>query len=525
MSLFRLFGCLFLAAFLFGLHPSGAWAASCGGKNQRPCKLWERIPSCNSGLVEDFLKNRCVAKAVPGRDCGRRNQRPCLLWERVPSCNKGLVEDFSKNRCVVAAVPGKDCGNANQRPCTILERIPSCNVNLVEDFAAGLCKAVSCGKPGGRPCTVVERIPSCDRGLVEDFLANRCIPSADYKRFQLAEKTLVDIGGFIIGKLGFADAVANDRDVTRALEGGQTAGLSRAFDARAFGDRSLPDGRLLRTFTVGAMAGARFIFVGTSGSAGAAIDMDHARPVMAYASGDYSWGPGLGGGGGIDLGFWICRNDKIGGDVWGVEFGLDDFFAAGKLVGSGDIKKWKEVKKAFKATGGSFNVGLWFDYADRFQGFTITPGVGVGLDFGGVLYASTAVEDDPDATCEGGAVNPPPAPPPAVTVDNALHLGQRRHVQNIALGSGHIRHERIDTILPAGRARVCLINSTRRVKALTHAVAGINPLVARPGKSSCATFSSTIRLNFNFVDDGRVIKKDGMNMGYYDRDIVVFDWK
>lgn len=38
-----------------------ALAASCGAPNQRPCKIWERIPSCNPGLAEDFLKGRCVA--------------------------------------------------------------------------------------------------------------------------------------------------------------------------------------------------------------------------------------------------------------------------------------------------------------------------------------------------------------------------------------------------------------------------------------------------------------------------------
>lgn len=33
---------------------------SCGANNQRPCNVWERIPSCNKGLVENFLAHRCV---------------------------------------------------------------------------------------------------------------------------------------------------------------------------------------------------------------------------------------------------------------------------------------------------------------------------------------------------------------------------------------------------------------------------------------------------------------------------------
>lgn len=38
-----------------------ALAAACGAANQRPCKLWERVPSCNKGLAEDFRRGRCVA--------------------------------------------------------------------------------------------------------------------------------------------------------------------------------------------------------------------------------------------------------------------------------------------------------------------------------------------------------------------------------------------------------------------------------------------------------------------------------
>lgn len=31
----------------------------CGGNGQRPCKVWERVPSCNPGLGENFKTNRC----------------------------------------------------------------------------------------------------------------------------------------------------------------------------------------------------------------------------------------------------------------------------------------------------------------------------------------------------------------------------------------------------------------------------------------------------------------------------------
>jgi hypothetical protein len=37
---------------------------ACGGDGERPCTLIERIPSCNTGLVENFLTNRCQRRAA-----------------------------------------------------------------------------------------------------------------------------------------------------------------------------------------------------------------------------------------------------------------------------------------------------------------------------------------------------------------------------------------------------------------------------------------------------------------------------
>ena len=73
-----------------------------------------------------------------------------------------------------------------------------------------------------------------------------------------------------------------------------------------------------------------------------------------------------------------CQNNKIGGPSWGVEFGVDDLAAA--YVGAVSMKK-----------GPSLGVALWFDYNNVFLGFTITPGFGVGADFGGVIYAGYGV--------------------------------------------------------------------------------------------------------------------------------------
>ncbi len=77
-----------------------AKAPKCGAEGQRPCKLWERVPSCNKGLYENFKRKKCLRrKAKTAKRCGAEGQRPCRLWERVPSCNRGLAEDLLENRC------------------------------------------------------------------------------------------------------------------------------------------------------------------------------------------------------------------------------------------------------------------------------------------------------------------------------------------------------------------------------------------------------------------------------------------
>lgn len=122
------------------------------------------------------------ATALADCSVGGDNQRPCRIWERVPSCNKGLVEDFRTDRCVK---PDRQsyynvCGGENKRPCTIVEAFPSCHSDLVEDFGRNLCvkRDKDCGKLDGTPCLFTERLPSCDRGLVENFVQHKCVPSA-----------------------------------------------------------------------------------------------------------------------------------------------------------------------------------------------------------------------------------------------------------------------------------------------------------------------------------------------------------
>lgn len=130
-----------------------AAAQACGQEGGRPCNVWERIPSCNSGLIES------AGKCLQPSPCGGQWQRACRVFERLPSCNNGLVE--ANGQCV-AQTP---CGGQGQRACLVVERIPSCDRDLVE--VAGKCaKPATCGAPGERACTMAERVPACDSNTV-----------------------------------------------------------------------------------------------------------------------------------------------------------------------------------------------------------------------------------------------------------------------------------------------------------------------------------------------------------------------
>ena len=55
--------------------------------------------SCPSGNPVRSLHPVDSNKACMSRTCGKEGGRPCLVWERLPSCDAGLVEDFMHNEC------------------------------------------------------------------------------------------------------------------------------------------------------------------------------------------------------------------------------------------------------------------------------------------------------------------------------------------------------------------------------------------------------------------------------------------
>ncbi|MDH3665110.1 MAG: hypothetical protein OEU92_34695, partial [Alphaproteobacteria bacterium] len=280
---------------------------------------------------------------------------------------------------------------------------------------------VDCGGEGQRPCTITERIPSCNIGLVEDFAQGRCVATADTPRIRVAEAKLAKLAPFIASKLGFAQQVASNQQIKASLKSDPIA-VSRMVNTSAAGQPASDAFGVTRTITIGASAGAKVIFGGSAG-AGVALDISTRNdrptglPPYVYGTADYSKSLGFGANAGIDVGFWICQNNKIGGDSWGVEFGVWDIGVLAKTLKAGG-----ELSELVKP-GFDFGVTLWFDYNNVFQGFTMTPGIGAGADFGGLVKAGTIVEDDPSVNCDGSSKAPGGAPATSVSGPAAAFPG------------------------------------------------------------------------------------------------------
>lgn len=300
-----------------------AVAAPCGGGGQTPCKIWERIPSCNNGLVEDFLKNRCVAKRRPA--CGRKNQRPCKIWERIPSCDKGLREDFGAGRCVTTA--SLSCGNEGQRPCLIIERIPSCNRGLVENFISNTCVATGPNHLRRQADHVVQGL----RPLVEATIELiRC--------------------SSIVSQIRRIEALAHSKDASSFKRSTRNDQCIRSL-------KQIAQRHGYQTFTLGLAGGASYGF-GVNSELGIAFDVAERRDPLFFATLGYSAGWGASVGNDIVVSFYKQRNDNIGGPAQG-------FVYSGAALGGGGTSVWYDYAgylqgaSAFVSAGFSTEVGVY----------------------------------------------------------------------------------------------------------------------------------------------------------------------
>ncbi len=96
--------------------------------------------SCPAGNPVRSLYGVNSNKACMSKTCGKEGGRPCLVWERVPSCDAGLVEDFLNNEC--------------RRPKNL-----ACNAYVTS--LAGLSRAVDEANAAGEALSkeAIERIP------------------------------------------------------------------------------------------------------------------------------------------------------------------------------------------------------------------------------------------------------------------------------------------------------------------------------------------------------------------------------
>jgi len=85
-----------VAIVVFTIGCLGSFAAAdaraqrkCGAEGQRPCKIWERIPSCNRGLKEDFRLGMCVGpRTQVSADTGKYIPRDTRKMTILNLCNR-----------------------------------------------------------------------------------------------------------------------------------------------------------------------------------------------------------------------------------------------------------------------------------------------------------------------------------------------------------------------------------------------------------------------------------------------------
>jgi hypothetical protein len=305
--------------------------------------------------------------------CGAANQRPCTFLERFPSCNAGLVEDFVRNRCVRPATPAPPaaalaCGAANQRPCTLLERFPSCNPGLVENFLAGVCQAPppppDCGGAGARPCGVLERLPPCDPGLVADLLLGQCLPDAGPTAIEaLRAAAVVEAEGaraLITQATAFLGELAGDTAAALAV---RTAFAAEDWPAAAAATRAVPGYEAMAasaradghsTFTLGVYADGQIV-AGVSREYGIAFSLSDDGPPRVFRTESISIGVALGVDVGFNLGFYGVPNNALAGDWHGV-------LIAGHYYGGADL-------------------GFWFTYdGNAYRGLTVAGSAGFSVE-------------------------------------------------------------------------------------------------------------------------------------------------
>jgi len=379
---------------------NGYCRSKCGGPNQKACPKIRAGYPCR-GKYEPNSNNIC-------KPCGGTNQKACRALKSGEQCNPGHDKDdggicrpcggvgqpkcgFLKKGAICERGTGsfggvcQPCGKLDQRACPAPEQGRQCEPWTTN--RSGICKP--CGTPGTGACRVTDKGRACQDLYSYSF--GSCKETIRSRTRQKAIDKLKELGpDVILGALSTAERVDSSPAAKSAIRGGDTPA-------------NLPDNQACagdehRAWTIGlgASAGAG---IGVEGEVGAAIRCaEHQagqQDMKWYSGGAWSINAGGSAGAGVNVGMWMADYNGLRGKSHGYILSLFDI--ASVVFPALQAAKVKGVSP-------DVSVGVFFEDNDSgwpggYQGFTVSLGGAVGLNFGRYVNATTVQYCDYDMGC------------------------------------------------------------------------------------------------------------------------------
>jgi hypothetical protein len=314
-------------------------AASCGGKNEKACKISKKGPQCKKWLRK--VKGKC-------KPCGGKDQQVCKILSKGPQCKPWTRK--VKKKC-------RACGGKGQRACAVLAKGKVCKSGLKRK--KGKCQPDRNSALRDHSKTVLDNM-----GPVLTNLSSlrQCLASTNRKK-------------------GLKAAI-KDRDTTKAgnlvdecLSDNMRRNLRRKPQGLAIGSAARNastdtdvDDNFFNTLSIGVGGGVIFV-VGGSADAGVVIDLTRKKHVRIYTSAETAFGAGA----------------NIGADLI-VGLGRDP-------LRRGKYKNIAVVGAGKYLAGGG--VAVVFDYGDPsldlFDGIAISGGAGAGAEVGTIHKSKSRI--------------------------------------------------------------------------------------------------------------------------------------
>lgn len=192
---------------------------ACGGNGQRACCVGERTPSCKKGLVERggctgddcrcggataMMGARSSGTCYKPAECGGDGEKPCTLDIQVSqgrtSCDKGLIEDFVNNRCVKPSAAVAEAGCRAVVAAMSSGKVPEAFQGVDKDVSkvAGQLSKAAVMKEAGEYIGTYEPVVAelkrihAELGKHRDLFAadTLCVPAKLQQRLASLAKTL-----------------------------------------------------------------------------------------------------------------------------------------------------------------------------------------------------------------------------------------------------------------------------------------------------------------------------------------------